>query len=211
MPYYLPMFAQPTGVRLPYQQATAAQRALAVDHLQQRLRTHFPALRASTWSQALAEYQPDLWLTGQAIALAETDLTQLAQHLAAAPELPLLNPPLYGLPALHLAQHSLQTSELVAGAIGEVAASATTCGPRLYALLRCLAHPSPLAEQVVQAWCWNLASAPPLPPGIPGGRSVTDSAEIEQLLCRIKASGNPCSGKSARTFPIPARTVKISY
>ena len=50
--------------------------------------------------------------------MAEADLTQLAQHLAAAPELPVLDPPLYGLPALHLAQHSLQTSELAAWAIG---------------------------------------------------------------------------------------------
>ena len=200
MPYYHTIFAQPTGVRLPYHQATAAQRALAMDHLQQRLGAHFPALRASTWSHALAEYQPDLWLTGQAAALAETDLTQLAQHLATAPELPVLHPPLYGLPALHLAQHSLQTSELAAGAIGEVAASATTCGPRLYALLRRLAHPSPLAEQIVQAWCWNLASAPPLPPGIPGGRAAPDSAEIEQLLCRIKASRCPSRGLSQAPY-----------
>jgi hypothetical protein len=139
-----------------------------VDHLQQRLGVHFPTLRASTWSHALAEHQPDLWFTGSAIALAETDLTQLAQHLAAAPELPVLDPPLYGLPALHLAQHSLQASELAAWAIGEIAASATACGPRLYALHCRLAHPSPLAEQVVQAWCWNLASAPPLPSVIPG-------------------------------------------
>lgn len=37
MPYYLTIFAQPTGLRLPYQLATAAQRTLAVSHLQQRL------------------------------------------------------------------------------------------------------------------------------------------------------------------------------
>lgn len=197
MPYYLPVFAHPTGVRLSYQQATAAQRALAVNHLRERLGSHFPALRASTWSQALAEYQPDLWLTGQAIALAETALTQLAQHLAAAPELPVLDPPLYGLPALHLAQHSLQTSELAVGAIREVSASAMPCSPRLYALLRRLAHPSPLAEQVVQAWCWNLASAPLLPPGIPGGRSTLSSLEIEQLLCRIDSFNSLCSSKAA--------------
>lgn len=208
MPYYLPIFTQPTGVRLPYQQASATQRALAVDHLQQRLAAHFPTLRASTWSQALAEYQPDLWLVGSSIALAETDLTQLAQHLAAAPELPVLDPPLYGLPALHLTQHSLQTSELAAWAIGEIAASATACGPRLYALLCRLAHPSPLAEQVVQAWCWNLASAPPLPPVIPGGRSALNSAEIVQLLCCIKASRNSCSSAAAWTFPSPTLTVK---
>ena len=211
MPYYLTIFAQPTGLRLPYQLATAAQRALAVDYLQQRLAAHFPALHASTWSHALAEYQPELWVTGEAVTLAKTDLTQLAQHLAAAPELPVLDPPLYGVPALYLAQHSLQTSELAAWAIGEVAASAPACGPRLYALLCHLAHPGPLAEQVVQAWCWNLASAPPLPPGTPGGRSAPDNAEIEQLLCRIKTARNPCSGEAAWTFPSPTLTIKTLF
>jgi hypothetical protein len=161
MPYYFTFSAQPTGVRLPYHQATATQRALAVDHLQQRLGSHFPTLRASTWSQALAEYQPDLWLTGQAVALAETALTQLAQHLAAAPEFPVLDPPLYGLPALHLAQHSLQTSELATWAIGEIAASATACGPRLYALLCRLAWPILVCSP--SKWCRLGAGTWPAP------------------------------------------------
>lgn len=168
-------------------------------------------LRASTWSEALAEYQPDLWVMGSAVALTETDLTQFAQHLAAAPELPVLAPPLYGLPALHLAQHGLQASELTAWAIREIAANTTACGPRLYALLRRLAQPSPLAEQVVQAWCWNLASAPPLPPGVPGGRSALNSAEIEQLLCCIQNSRNSCSGEAAWAFPSSAHTTKTLF
>ena len=203
MPYYFTFSAQPAGVCLPYHRATTTQRALAADYLQQRLGSHFPTLYASTWPQALAEYQPDLWLVGSAVALAETDLTHLAQHLAAAPELPVLDPPLYGLPALHLAQHDLQTNELVAWAIREVAANATACGPRLYALLRRLAHPNPLAEQVVQAWCWNLASAPLLPPGLPGGRSAPDSAETEQLLCRIRPPQILFSDEAPRDFPGP--------
>jgi len=203
MPYYPTFFAPPAGVRLPYHRATTAQRALAADHLQQRLGAHFPSLRASTWPHTLAQLQPDLWLTGSAVALAGTDLTQLAQHLAAAPELPVLDPPLYGLPALHLAQHSLQTSELAAWALREIAASTMACGPRLCALLYRLAHPSPLAEQVVQAWCWNLASAPPLPPGIPDGHLLPDSAEIEHLLYRIKSLGSLCFGEAPWTSPGP--------
>jgi hypothetical protein len=205
MPYYPTFFAPPIGVRLPYHQATTAQRALAADHLQQRLGAHFPSLRASTWPHALTQLQPDLWLVGSAVALAETDLTQLAQHLAAAPELPVLDPPLYGLPALHLAQDRFQTSELTAWALREVAASSTACGPRLYALLCRLAHPSFLAEQVIHAWCWNLASAPPLPPGIPGGGPLPDSAEIQRLLSRIRPPGNPFVGEAPGTLPGPTR------
>lgn len=203
MPCYPSIFAPPAGVRLPYDQATATQRALAVTYLQQRLKVHFPTLRASTWPQALADHQTDLWLVGSAIALAETDLTQLAQHLAAAPELPVLNPPLYGLPALHLAQDRFQTRELTVWALREVVASATACGPRLSALLRRLVHPSPLAEQVVQAWCWNLASAPPLLPSIPGRHPMPDSAEIEQLLDRIRPCKSARAGETRWTFPGP--------
>ena len=184
MAYCFPFSAQPPGMCLPYLQATAAQRALAVTHLRQRLGQHFPTLWSSTWSRALAEFQPDLWLTGPAVVLAYQDLTQLAQHLAAAPELPVLDPPIYGLPALQLAQHSLQTSELATWVVPEVAAA--TCGPRLYALLRYLTRPSPLAEQVVQAWCWNLASAPALLPSIPGGGPVPGTPEVEQLLGRLR-------------------------
>ena len=205
MPYYLPFHALPAGQRLPYHRATAAQRTLAGNYLQQRLGAHFPTLRASTWTRALADYQPDMWLRGSVVALAERDLTQLAQHLAASPELPVLDPPLYGLPALHLAQHSLQSSELAVWALGEVAAGATACGPRLSALLRRLVHPSPLAEQVVQAWCWNLASAPPLVSGMPGAPPWPDSAEIERLLNHLKSLGSPGVGVIPGTGPGPAK------
>ncbi|MBO0360853.1 hypothetical protein J0X19_23035 [Hymenobacter sp. BT186] len=190
-----PFSAPPPGVCLPYHQATATQRALALAYLRDRLGQHFPTLWSSTWSQALAEFQPDLWLTGAAVVLAYQDLTQLAQHLAAAPELPMLDPPVYGLPALQLAQHRLQISELAAWVVPEVAATAT-CGPRLYALLRHVTRPSPLAEQVVQAWCWNLASAPALLPGIPGGGSVPGTAEVEQLLGRLRPSEKPHAGEA---------------
>ena len=205
MPYYLPFHTPPAGIRLPYHRATAAQRTLAVICLQQRLSTHFPTLRASTWSQALAEHQPDLWLRDSAVALAETDLTQIAQHLAAAPELPVLDPPLYGLPALYLAQDRFQTSELAVWALVEVVTKATACGPRLSALLRRLAHPSPLAEQVVQAWCWNLASAPPLVSGMPGAAPLPDSAEIECLLNDLRPLGSPSIGQVPGTCCRPGK------
>ncbi|WP_157530919.1 hypothetical protein [Hymenobacter norwichensis] len=183
MPFSRAFSAAP--VCLPYQQATPAQRVQALAFLHQRLPHHFPTLRPSTWAQALAEFQPDLWLTGSALTLAEPDVTQLAQHLASSPELPVLDPPLYGLPALRLAQHGLHASVLAAGALPEVVASAP-CGPRLYALLRCLTRPNPLAQQVVQAWCWNLPTAPPLPPVLPGRGPAPGSSEVEEWLHRLR-------------------------
>lgn len=184
--YHFPLStAELAAGRLTYQQATAPQRAQALVHLQHRLGRHFPTLRPATWARALDEFRPDLLLTGPAVTLTSADLTHLAQHLAAAPELPVLDPPLYGLPALRLAQHSLYTSELAARALPELEAYATACGPQLYALLGRLARPNRLAQQVVQAWCWNLASAPPLPPGVPGEGPAPSSSEVEQWLERL--------------------------
>ena len=192
---HFPFSANPAGNRLPYGRATAAQRALALAYLRQRLRPHFPTLQSSTWSRALDEFQPDLWVAGPAVVLAQPALTQLAQHLAAAPELPILDPPVYGLPALQLAQHSLRTNELAAWALPEVAAATIPCGPRLYVLLCHVIHPSSLAQQVVQAWCWNRASAPVLPPGILAGGPVPGSPEVEQVLGRLRPSERPRPGE----------------
>lgn len=80
---------------LPYQQATDRQRAHALAYLQQRLHPHFPSLAPRAWSRTLHEFQPELLLTGPLVTLRSADLIQLAQHLADAPELPLLDPPLY--------------------------------------------------------------------------------------------------------------------
>ncbi len=193
MPPYSAFPAKPADVRLPYHRATPAKQAQAMAYLRQRLRHHFPTLRLGTWARALADYQPDLWLSGPALTLAEADLLALAQHLATAPELPALDPPLYGLPTLQLAQHSLRTSELAAGVLPELLAPAANCGPRLHTLLCRLVRPHPLAQQVVQAWCWNLASAPPLPPGIPGGGPAPSSLEIEQWLGWLRPAGGELS------------------
>jgi hypothetical protein len=183
--------AELAAVRLPYQQATTAQRALVLSYLQQRLKQHFPTLLPHTWDRTLMEFHPDLLLSGSTVTLAYTDLRQLVQHLAFAPELPILDPPLYGLPALHLAQYCLHTSEIATWALPEVLANATTCGPRLYALFSRLVWPNCLAQQVVQAWRWDLSSAPPLPLGVPGGGPTPGSPEIEQWLSQLERISTP--------------------
>lgn len=182
----------PTASLLPYAQATATQRTQALHYLQTRLRLHFPTLPERSFSRALAEFRPALLVTGTQVTLPFSDLTQLVQYLAGAPELPLLDPPIYVRPTLELAQYTLHTNELSVSALTELASAPNfRCGPRLGALLRRTALPYLLAEQVVQAHRWDLPGSPRLPPGIPGGRGhTTDSQVVEHLLQQLIPPAN---------------------
>jgi len=181
----------PTASLLPYAQATAIQQAQALHYLQARLQLHFPTLPERSFVRMLAECRPALLLTGAQVSLARFELTQLVQYLGNAPELPLLDPPLYGLPALDLAQYILHIRELAVGALTELArAPDSCCGPHLGALLRRIARCYPLAVQVVQAQRWDLPSSPRLPAGIPGGGGAPSGAVIEQLLQQLFPSAD---------------------
>lgn len=164
-------FASP----LPYAQATPAQRAQLLRYLQDRLRSHFPTLPERSFARALAEFQPPLLLTATRTRLPDPDLLQFAQYLAWAPELPLLDPPLFGPWALELAQYILHLHELLARTLPELAARPTTGDlPREF-LLRHVTQPYPLAERIVQAQRWDLPGSPRLPPGGPDADPVPGS------------------------------------
>lgn len=187
MSFSVPSTPAATVTRLPYAQASVTQREQLLATLRQRLRYHFPTLSPAAWLRALFEFQPTLLLVGpDTITLDATELTQLVQHVAGLPELPLLDPPLYGLPALDLAQRWERGRELAAIALPELATD--FIGPRLTALFAYLCQSYPLAEQVVQAWRWDLTmtSSPPLPPGLPGGEPVPDSQEIARYLTQLQ-------------------------
>ena len=172
-----------TASLLPFVQATATQRAQILHYLQARLQHHFPTLPERPFVRTLAECRPTLVFTGTQVALSRHELTQLVQYLGNAPELPLLDPPLFGRFALELAQYLLHTNELTVGAVIELASkSDARCGPHLGELLRRTARPYPLAEQVVQAQRWDLPGSPRLPPGIPGGGPAPGSPVVERLL-----------------------------
>jgi len=174
----------PPASPLPYAQATVAQRAQALHDLQVRLRRHFPTLPERSFARVLAEFRPDLLLTPTQVEFLPLDLTHLAQALASAPELPLLDPPLYSQPTLTLAQHSLRTSELAVQTLVELVAQPTS-GSQLVALLQRLTTYYPLAEQVVQAWRWDMPSSPALPPGLPGGAPTPGSRAVINLLRQL--------------------------
>ncbi|AMR25500.1 hypothetical protein A0257_22690 (plasmid) [Hymenobacter psoromatis] len=179
----------PPASPLPYAQATPTQRTHALRALRQRLRPHFPTLSERAFARALDEFRPDLLRRGPQLAFRPQDLTQLVQHLATSPELPLMDPPIYGLPALDLAQYVLHTSELAVRALTELVAQGTGGGPHLRALFQRLAYPHPLAGRIVQAWRWDLASSPALPAGVPGGGPAPGSAEVQRLLRRLTPTG----------------------
>jgi hypothetical protein len=174
----------PPASSLPYAQATAAQRAQALHQLQARLQLHFPTLPERSFARVLAEFRPDLLLTPTQVGFLPLDLTQLVQALTSAPELPLLDPPLYGQPALALAQHSLHTSELAVQTLVEFVTQPSD-GSQLVALLQRLTTYYPLAEQVVQAWRWNVPSSPALPPGLPSGGPTPGSRAVTHLLQQL--------------------------
>jgi hypothetical protein len=116
-------------------------------------------------------------------------LQQLVQHVACSPELPLLDPPVHSLATLDVAQRYLHGRELASAVLPEVIPD--TCGPRLLALLTYLCQPYALAEQVVQAWRWDLASAPPLPLGLPGGGLTPGSEAVKHYLAWLGRAPTP--------------------
>lgn len=169
---------------LPYEQASVVQREQLLAYLLRRLPHHFPTLSPAAWLRALFEFQPTLMLTdSKEVALDAEQLTQLVQHLNNSPELPLLDPPVYGLATLDISQHYLRAIELAAMVLPELIPSNT--GPRLLALLTYLFQPYALAEQVVHAWRWDLSSSPPLPTGLPGGGPIPTGEEVQRYLTQL--------------------------
>jgi hypothetical protein len=165
-------------------------------YLQVRLVHHFPTLpeptRARVLARALEELRPDLWLTGQQVALAPPDLCQFVQHVAASAEVPLLDPPVYDAATRPLVQYVLHNSELVGWLLPELEASGRPCGPRLLTLLRRVMQPPLVAQQLSQAWRWDVPGGPALPWGIPGGGPTPDSSEVHRRLRTLEQAG--CSG-----------------
>jgi hypothetical protein len=178
----------------PYQQATTAQRAHLLHYLQARLVHHFPTLperaRPRVLTRALNEFRPDLWLTGEQLALDSLTLGQFVQHVAASADLPALDPPVYDACTRPLVQYVLHSSELVGWVLPELEASGQPCGPRLLLLLRHLAHPPLVARHLIQAWRWDVPGGPALPPGLPGGGPAPDSPEVHRRLLALELAAN---------------------
>ena len=172
----------PSAVPIRCEQATAVQQAQVLAYLPARLCRHFPDLPPASWAKALAEFQPELLLTGDQVTLPPDVLTHFVQYLADSPEFVPLDPPIYGPAARHLAQLQLYWAELAVWVLPELEAAPAACGPRVHALLQTLAHAHGVAETVVQAFAWGPHVGRPLPPGLPGGGPAPGSATVQQRL-----------------------------
>ena len=183
----------PTVSPLPYQQATTTQRAQVLHYLQARLVHHFPTLpegaRTNVLARALDEFRPDLWYTDDQVALAPLELQQFVQHVAASAEIPALDPPIYDQSSQCLMQYVLHNRELFVWVLPELEANNSSCGPRLLTLLRRVMQPPLVAQQLSQAWRWDLPGGPALPRGIPGGGPAPDSPEVNRRLRALEQVG----------------------
>jgi len=163
-------------------------------YLQARLVHHFPTLperaRVPILARALAEFCPDLWYTGDQVAMAPPELRQFVQHVAASTEIPVLDPPIYDQASQCLMQYVLHSSELVVWLLPELEASGQPCGPRLLTLLRRLTRPPLVAQQLVQAWRWDVPGGPALPLGIPGGGPAPNSPEVSRRLLALEQAAS---------------------
>lgn len=147
-PPSLPDFPQPV-TRLPYRQATPAQRGLALADLMRELRHHFPTLALPAWCARLEQAQPDLLVYGeQEVYLDTEDLARLAQHLATEPGLPTLSPPIYCHEAYQLARRLVSFEQQAHQALAEIEAHPTAYGGGVCALVFELATGNGIAHEV---------------------------------------------------------------
>lgn len=147
-PSPLPASSQ-VATRLPYQQATPAQRGLALADLMGELRHHFPTLELPAWCKRLEQARPDLLVYGdQEVYLDTEDVARLAQQLATEPGLPNLSPPIYCHEAYYLARRLVGFERQASKALAEIEANLTAYGDGVCALVFDLAAGNGIAHEV---------------------------------------------------------------
>ena len=146
-PISVPVLAAP-ATYVPYAQATSRQLATVLTFVIEELAQHFPPLDFLSWSRALDQEQPTLWVDEDGLFLDDEDLTRLAQRLAASPELPQPGPPLYPDQACYLARRLVKYQDQALHALTEIEAAPHSFGNSVYALVLDLAAGNGIAEQV---------------------------------------------------------------
>lgn len=152
-----PSDSDSTATCLPYAQASPLLISCALDFLRQELASHFPGdtLNWLTWSNALGRLRPDVWVDQGEVFLDAQDVSRLAQHLNGSPELPTLEPPLYGARAAYLAKRLVNYANEALDALDELEAGPKAYSPRVWELVLSLALGNSVADEVFQATAWS--------------------------------------------------------
>jgi hypothetical protein len=141
----------PTSICIPYAEATPQQISLALAYSMQELNQHFPTLGFVTWANILLQLQPDLWVEGDLVYLDPEDLNHLMHRLAAVPELPELDPPIYPARAGYLAKRLVNYQDQAQEALADIEANPLVYGNRVFTLVTDLALGNSVADQVFRA------------------------------------------------------------
>ena len=167
----------PAATCVSYAEATPRQLSLALTYVIEELSQHFPTLSFASWSTALLQEQPDLWVERDAVSLEEDDLAQLKQRLATSPELPQLSSPTDPDRAYYLAKRLVNYQDQALFALTEIEAAPHAFGTNVYALILDLAVGNGVAQQV-----YRDTHPQTVPPGRPD-----PAAERQLASARIAA------------------------
>jgi len=111
----------------------------------------FPTLSFTNWANALLGLKPDLWVSGDAVSLDDQDLQHLTQRLAAAKELPELNPASSSDQGDYLSKRLYNYQDEALEALPDIAANPLAYGNRVFNLVVTLALGNSVADAVFHA------------------------------------------------------------
>ena len=164
----------------PYAQASPLYISCALFFLQKELADHFPerTLDWLTWAKALDFLRPDIWEMGERMVFLETqDVKRLAQYLATSPELPTLDPPLYGPRSAYLAKRLVNYADEARDALVELEANPKAYGARVWELVLNLALGNSVADEVHYATDLNAN---------PGGEPAIDGPNVHARVLALR-------------------------
>lgn len=141
----------PTPRCIPYAQATPPQLSRALTYAMAALSDSFPTLSFTDWTSGLLGLKPDLWVSGDAVSLDDQALQHLTQRLAAAEELPELDPASYPDRGDYLSKRLYNYQDEALDALPDIAANPLAYGSRVFNLVVTLALGNAVADAVFHA------------------------------------------------------------
>jgi len=136
---------------IPYVQATPRQLSLALTYAMAALPEHFLTLSFAGWTNGLLGLKPAVWVSGEAVSLDDQALQDLTQRLAAAEELPELDPASYPDRDDYLSKRLYNYQDEALDALPDIATNPLAYGSRVFNLVVTLALGNAVADAVFHA------------------------------------------------------------